>query len=244
LRTGPGIHDHEKLLQDLADIGISGRALDWFVSYLSGREQIVKVGSLLSARNKCGRGVPQGSVLGPLLFVIYIRNVPSLFKHSLSQLFADDIAFYISGRDCHSIIRLLQDDLASLDAYLQEKGLILNPTKTQFLIIRKPNVVLEENTVLTCRDSSLAPASSAKYLGIIIDEHLCFNLQVHHVIKSVHQKTGAFKLARNDLTHHAKRVFYLSVIQSTFDYASCSYTHCLTKHVYLASIALLQLQLF
>ena len=113
--------------------------LHWFSDYLSRRSQRVVFNDVKGSIRSCTRGVPQGSVLGPLLFSIYIRHVPSIFTHSVSQLYADDIAFYIIGRHKPAIMQQLQADLSAFALHLDERGLVLNPTKTQFLLLRRPN---------------------------------------------------------------------------------------------------------
>jgi len=176
--------------------------------------------------------VPQGSVLGPVLFCIYIRDAPQLFRKSLSQLYADDIAFYIAARSCQVVIDGLQEDLLNLDSYLTTKGLMLNPTKTKFLVLRRPNRQIPANVKLSCRGVDIRPCSSARYLGLIIDEHLTFSEHVEHTCRVVNQKVGAFRHGRRNLSKASRRIFYLSIIQSSLEYASTAYIHSLRQPLY------------
>ena len=130
---------HSLLTKELAEVGLGGTVLHWFSDYLSRRSQRVVFNDVKGSIRSCTRGVPQGSVPGALLFSIYIRHVPSIFTHSVSQLYADDIAFYISGRHIPAIMQQLQADLSALALHLDERGRVLNPTKTQFLLLRRPN---------------------------------------------------------------------------------------------------------
>ena len=86
---------HQELIDELKMLGIADTALAWFASYLTRRVQRVRVGQELGGARPCTRGVPQGSVLGPLLFCIYTRDAPQCFQHALNQLYADDITLYI-----------------------------------------------------------------------------------------------------------------------------------------------------
>ena len=221
---------HSTLIQDLHELGVSGIPLKWFCSYLSSRFQRVT-----TAENvRCSRGVPQGSVLGPLLFCIYIRGVPAQFRHSISQLYADDIAFYKKSRNIVKLCAGLTEDLNILDEYLSTRGLLLNPKKTQFLVVHKTSVWHQISSAchLSCRDVTINRVQSATYLGVVIDEHLTFSSQVDQVIRKVDAKLGAFRNGRRTLTFSAKRTFYLSVIQSSIDYASSAYVHLLTSAQY------------
>ena len=224
---------HSLLTKELAEVGLGGTVLHWFSDYLSRRSQRVVFNDVKGSIRSCTRGVPQGSVLGPLLFSIYIRHVPSIFTHSVPQLYADDIAFYIIGRHIPAIMQQLQADLSALALHLDERGLVLNPTKTQFLLLRRPNTPgIDEEAYLTCKGSTIIPASTVKYLGILIDEHLTFRPQVKRVCSAVFGKLAAFKHGRRNLSLFAKRTFYLSIIQSTLDYASNSYVHSLGSRLF------------
>ena len=122
---------HSTLIQDLHEPGVSGILLKWFCSYLSSRFQRVTTAVATAENVRCSRGVPQGSVLGPLLFCVYIRGVPAQFRHSISQLYADDIAFNKKSRNIVKLCADLTEDLNILDEYLSTRGLLLNPKKTQ-----------------------------------------------------------------------------------------------------------------
>jgi len=223
---------HQELLNELFSLGLRGTVLKWFADYLSNRQQTVVINNVAGEQRPCSRGVPQGSVLGPLLFCIYIRTAPTCSKFSISQLFADDLTFYVSSTDSRSICVQLTSDLENLDRYLQSKGLLLNPTKTKFILLRRPNRPMPDNMSLTCRGVHIEPCSSTKYLGIIIDEHLTFKDQVNHVCTVAHQKVAAFRHNRRNLNKTARRLFYLSIVQSTLEYASSSYIHSLSQSLY------------
>ena len=132
--------DHTILLRRLGDwFGVSGNALDWFESYLNGRSQNIKLGNCLSSRSDLSAGVPQGSVLGPLLFTLYTTPLSSLISgHNISHnLYADDSQLYISFSSGNSAAALngLQSRLTSVQSWMSTNKLKLNPDKTEFLLI-------------------------------------------------------------------------------------------------------------
>ena len=166
---------HQQLVHELANVGLRGTVLQWFADYLSCRSQQVIVNGEQGETVPCSRGVTQGSVLGPLLFCIYIRKVPEILKHSMSQLYADDIAFFIIGLDLPAMLQDLQDDLTALEVHLDLKGLIMNPDKMQFLILQRSRLPAAQlPRPLACKGKALTPTSTAKYLGLLIDDHLTF----------------------------------------------------------------------
>ena len=119
-------------------------ALKWFISYLTNRQQQVTTAEGLSFLSPCTRGVPQGSVLGQLLFSLYIRDAPDVFSTD-SQLLANDIAFYTANLSLSNVVSALINDLDKLDQYLSRKALLLNPSKPKFIVLHKPCHQLSEH---------------------------------------------------------------------------------------------------
>jgi len=223
---------HDLLLAELRAIGIQGVPLAWFANYLTDRRQQVRVSASYGDITSCTRGVPQGSVLGPLLFSLYVRHVPHTLRNSQCQQFADDIAFYASSVNLSDVTSRLTTDINTIERYLDSIGLLLNPAKTRFLLLCKRTTTLPADLAIRCNDTVIPVTDSARYLGLIIDRHLSFKDHIDHVSVNVYRKLRAFTRCRNDVPHAAKRVFYLSIIQSTIDYASNAYVHSLTTSQY------------
>ena len=153
-----------------------------------------------------------------------------------NQVFADDIAFYAANPTLSSIVSTLNNDLDKLDQYLSRKELLLNPSKTRFMVLRKPCHQLSKHCRLTCRGVTISCCEQAKYLGVTIDEHLTFALHVKEVCAKAYGKVSTFKHGRHNQSKVARRLFYLSIVQSTLEFASSAYLHCLTptffqKHI-------------
>ena len=222
---------HSTVIQDLHELGVSGIPLKWFCSYLSSHFQRLTTAVTTAENIRCSREVPQWTGLGPLLFCVYIRGLPAQFRHSISQLYADDIAFYKKSRNIVKLCADLTVDLNILDEYLSTRGLLLNPKKTQFLVVHKTSVwhQIPSACHLFCRDVTIDRVQSATYLGVVIDEHLTFSSQVDQVIRKVDAKSGAVRHGRQNLTFSANLTFYLSVIQPSIDYASSAHVHLVTS---------------
>ena len=222
---------HSKLLEELAAVGISGRALMWFADYLSSRSQQVVVRNQMGSTQPCSRGVPQGSVLGPLLFCLYVRRIPAVFRNCQCLLYADDIAFYFISQTTSAIVHSLQEDLNLLLKFLDEKGLVLNPKKTELILFRRP---AEPTPIMSldCDGTAIQPSQSTRYLGLQVDEHLTFEKQVEQVCAKALGKVATFKHGRRNIAMSGRRTFYLSLVQSTLDYASTAYMHSLSAKLY------------
>ena len=178
----------------------------------------------------CSRGVPQGSVLGPTLFSIYTRKVPSILQECgvQVQLFADDILFYKSGQEPTLISESLSHALQILWEWLQSKGLVLNPDKTQLLFLRNKHQTVPSNVSVKVNNVELQRVSSAVYLGLCIDEHLSFKEQVDRLETKISRKIGAVSRAFGKMTLDCRRMYYLSLIQPDLEYASNAYVRCLS----------------
>ena len=157
---------------------MSGKALDWFESYLTGRSQRIKLGNCLSSRSDLSFGVPQESVLGPLLFTLYTTPLSSLISgHAIPHhLYADDSQLYISFSSGNSAAALsgLQSCLVSVQSWMSTNKLNLNPDKTEFLLIGNER---QRSKYLSMFPIELLgvktyPAKSARNLGVIFDKKL------------------------------------------------------------------------
>ena len=201
---------HQLLISELYNCGVQGKALTWLASYLSCRKQRVTArNSNLSPTKSCQCGVPQGSVLGPLLFVLYTRHVPGLLNSTgvRCQVYADDIMLHTSSRDVDEISTRLTNAVSTLSKWLHSMGLILNSSKTQVLCITASRFVTPELAVC-CDGERLMQTSSAKYLGVIIDEHLNCSLYVDRIHAKVSSKLNAFWIARHCMTLNIAKLFF------------------------------------
>ena len=127
--------DHCILLSKLSEIGVSPSSIKWFESYLNNRKQKTSCGNEISAALPVTVGVPQGSILGTLLFLVYINNLPNAVKNSEVTLYADDMVLYCFSKDPRLLEDKLNEDLLMVAYWLRENKLTLNLDKTKSTII-------------------------------------------------------------------------------------------------------------
>ena len=215
---------HNLLCGDLFACGVGGIALEWFKSYLSNRVQRVVVPGLPpTAYSSCSCGVPQGSVLGPVLFSLYTRSVPTIMSelNVQCQLFADDIMLDISDTSVDVINRHLSSAVSALSRYLSARGLILNAAKTQVMAMPAGRCSLKLD--VQCNGEVLAQTPEARYLGFILDEQLNGVAHVNFIRSKVSKKLGAMWRARRSMSRALSLLYYKAVILPDILYASTSF---------------------
>ena len=177
--------DHTILIHRLEHwVGLSGTALSWLRSYLTGRSYTVNLANYESDKHYISSGIPQGSILGPLLFSLYILPLGELISaHNVNfHFYADDTQLYISvAPDDPRALDPLLSCLSSIKCWMSQNFLKLNDEKTEVLIV----ATNEQRESLTSRLGNLAKESnsSVKNLGVILDNELNFNLHINHVTK-------------------------------------------------------------
>ena len=147
--------DHNILLKKLDWYGIRGKALDWFRSYLTDRKQYVKYNNTKSSIKTLPCGVPQGSVLGPLLFIIYTNDLPNCLKVTKTILFADDTTIFLSSQNKQFLYESVNKDLHSLNEWFQTNKLSLNVSKTNYVLFNNTRVDNADNFSLTIANESI-----------------------------------------------------------------------------------------
>jgi len=209
--------NHEKLLYKLHYYGIRGHTLKWIKSFLDNRSQSVVVNGYTSSTIPVSSGVPQGSVLGPLLFLIYINDLPEYVRSSKVRLFADDTAIYLS-LTVASHSSLLQQDLQQLEQWETKWDMQINPSKCQVIQITKRKTVIPTQYLL--HNTILESVPSAKYLGVTISHDLSFNTHIDNITQKANQTLGF--LRRNPKVHspELKSTAYKTLVRPQLEYSS------------------------
>ena len=222
--------DHSILLNRLSNwFGLGGSALSWFSSYLSSRSQAVTINDTRSPFSQLTCGVPQGSVLGPLLFTLYTTPLGSLIsRNQLSyHLYADDTQLYISFTPytLANSINILSSTFNDILSWMNQNKLCLNPSKTEFLLIgtKQQRLKFSTLTTLTLGDTQIAVTSSARNLGFIFDSDLSFSDQVNAVAKSCHFHIRDIRRIRHLLSLPNATTLANALVSSKLDYCNSLY---------------------
>jgi hypothetical protein len=221
--------DHSTLLTRLhTSFGISGTCLDWLDSYLSSRTQTVRIGQSSSTTMSLSAGVPQGSVLGPILFSLYTSPLALIISHfGLShQQYADDTQLYISLSldNMRQPIEQLEHCLTSLHYWLGLNGLCLNPDKSD-VVLFGTHKRLSSFPTITSVNVAGTPVSLSDHtmsLGITLDAHLTFNQHVSTICQKTCYHLRAFRHIRHALTDDMAKSVATSLIQSRLDYCNAA----------------------
>lgn len=210
--------DRDRLLMKLEQYGFSGISNNWFESYLTKRKQKTKFNDGESMVRNNELGVPQGSVLGAILFIIYINDIVKSVKHCRINLFADDTLLFIAADTIAEAENKINSDLKNLSDWLKTNKLKLNVKKTKYIIINQRK---NENSVEIRMDNSvLDSVKNIKYLGIVIDNKLNFKDNTDFICKKVAKKIGFLSRIQNKLNFSHKVLIYKSIIAPHFDFCA------------------------
>lgn len=209
--------DHEILLSKIAFNGIRGNLLRWFSSYVTNRTQKVVIGGYQSNDVLVTSGVPQGSILGPLLFVLFINDIRECFKNSKFLLYADDLKAYksiVSVDDCH----LLQEDLHRFTMYCADNKLHLSLRKCNTISFTK-NKNLVPFTYNLCGEP-LKKVSFIRDLGILLDNQLHLDLHVENVVNKSFKMFGFVMRSSTNFKNVSTYLYlYKTIVRSQLEYA-------------------------
>ncbi|KAJ4433995.1 hypothetical protein ANN_16314 [Periplaneta americana] len=214
--------DVDLLIAKLRVLHFSDNALAWMDSYLRERQQCVSINNRYSTWRTTKTGVPQGSVLGPLLFSIYINDISSNLTSCRHHIYADDIQIYLHTRPnyINDAITKVNDDLNSISIWSKTHGLNLNASKSQAILIEHQRSKCDKQNLppIIVNNTTIPYSTTVKNLGIYMDCHLEWNEQVNHTSKKIFSIIHSLKRLKNFLPDKLKLILVQTLVMPHFDY--------------------------
>ena len=213
--------DHGILLGKLTEMGVG--SVDWFRSYLSGRRQCVLVDGVVSEFEGVKCGVPQGSILGPILFLCYINDMSVSLGCHLS-LYADDSTLVASGRNAAELGGYLSDQLARCRDWMVDNRLSLHLGKTECILIgSRRKLKGAQDFRVMCDGREVKKVSSVRYLGVMLDDDLSGKVQAGSVVKKVASRLGFLYRSAQLFDFNSRRMLCMALVQPCIDFCIVSW---------------------
>ena len=211
--------NHSILINKLSKMGIIGNLLDWIENYLFNRYQKTICNGKLSSKQKIVCGVPQGSILGPLLFLVYINDLESQLDDVNFQLYADDTVIYCSGKNSCDVKTKLQKCFNKFINWCNINQLSINTKKTKIMTFGTRHMIKNANNIeIYIEKEKLQSVPTYKYLGIHLDQTLNYEYHMKNVLKIISSKLYVFSKIRRFLSEKAALDVYKTMILPYFDY--------------------------
>jgi len=183
--------DHRIMLSKLEYYGVRGNQLKWFASYLDNRSQRVLCNGALSELGMIKYGVPQGSNLGPFLFLLYINDLALVSPTLFCVLFADDTNMFYSNGSWQELTRVVNEELLKIDVWFATNKLTLNLDKTNYILFKSHRKALPTGSFdLRIKDTPIEMVESTKFLGVHIDQHMTWKVHINQISAKIAKNVG------------------------------------------------------
>lgn len=229
--------DHNKLIDAVQRVGIRGKLAYWIADYLAERTFRVRVKDCCSRAYRVQYGVPQGSKLGPLLFILYTNELLKCFKKSFPFAYADDTAIVVCHQSLEEAARMMQAEFDEAGKWCHDNGLVINATKTKLMHIRSPNysasqVLLKSYrcaNASSCEDIQMV--DTYKYLGITIDCHFLWDAHVNDLRNKLKGSLFALACLQYKSTTSVQKQVYYALIESRLRYGVLAWGGAAQTHI-------------
>ena len=212
--------DHKILLTKLQKYGIRNVELKWFESYLKERKQIVEFNGKKSSTKCINIGVPQGTILGPILFLLYVNDLSNAVSGGLINIYADDVVVYTSER-CELVLKVkMQNIMNGVFTWYSNNRLSLSIEKCTTMVINNDLRKRVDNFEILLGDKPLVKVPSMQYLGVIIDDKLKWSEQALKATKKVSMNNGRIRKSGNSMPTQLKLKIHNSINVPVLDYAN------------------------
>ena len=219
------IIDHDILLSKLKAYGVTSRELLILTNYLRGRRSAVVIDGVQSEYRLITHGVPQGSVLGPLLFIIFTNDLPQSVSRSILDIYGDDttLSTSVAVSDLPTLQQRLQNDINKIADWTYGNKMVLNASKTKSLLVtgkRLEKKALDTALKISCNSSEIDQVNSQKLHGVKLDSHLNFTEHIDDICKKVSRQIAVLKKVTRNLPLAERKLYFNALIKPIMSYGS------------------------
>ena len=212
---------HDRLIGKMKEMSLSQRTVQWFQDYLSTRKQYTYVNGCDSDTVNVPYGVPQASVLGPLLYLLYANDIENVIQNSHVAMYADDTVIYSKNGDYSKGMVEVQTDLENLQEWCNRNGIYINVGKTKKMVFGSKRILNKlEDRVLLLEGEEIEPVNTYTYLGVIMDRQVNFELHAKSVIDKTAAKILQLRKLRRFVTKEAALMVYKNMVLPILEYAN------------------------
>ena len=210
---------HQGLIYKLKKWGISGQVLDWLSDYLKDRFQRVVVNGQKSEWNHITAGVPQGSVLGPLLFLVFINDITDVIKHCKIRIFADDTCLFITVDNSNQAAELINEDLKSIEKWANKWLVKFSPEKTESMLITLKKHQKNVHPPLFLKGALITNVDRHKHVGVWLDSSLSWSYHINEIVNNASTKLNLLNYFKFKSSRKTLESMYFTFIRPLFEYA-------------------------
>ncbi len=212
---------------------IRGQSLLWITNYLHNHQQYVQYNQECSELGNISIGVPQGSILGPLLFLLYINDICNISSNVSCILFADDTNIIATGKNLSELFTTMNKEMGKFIKWIHSNKLSLNIEKTHYMLMSSARRKFDaEDCNIMIDNETITRVSNTKFLGVIIDETMSWKYHIDHICNKVSKCIGILLRARQQLYGHTLLTLYNSLIKPYFVYCITIWGNTYAKYLH------------